>query len=102
MQVDPPVFSPDNDGYEDLLQIRLSTGTSGWIFTVWITDLAGNCLRSLANNHLGGPLSIYTWDGADVEGSMAPVDLYVVHVRAFHPPSGEGWVRRRAVGLVYR
>lgn len=100
--VDPGVFSPDNDGYQDLLEIGISTGGNGWILTVWITDLRGIVWRTLANNHLTGPVTRYTWDGAAEDGSMLPPGIYVVHATAFHPATGGKWIRKCAAGVVYR
>ncbi len=101
-QLDPKVFSPDNDGYQDLLEISISHGVSGWVTTLWITDLQGNPVRQLANNHLSGPQDVYHWDGTYRDGSMVPPGIYVVHVRAYHPGTGERWIRKGAVGVVYR
>ena len=101
-QVLPLVFSPDNDGFQDLLEIAVSTGASGWIIGLWITDLQGNLIRNLANNHLTGPQSTYTWDGASEDGGMVPTGIFVVHATAYHPATGGRWIRKRAVGVVYR
>ena len=102
VKVQPEVFSPDNDGYNDLLNIMITTGSQDWVIGLLITDLLGNRVRILANNDLAGPSVTYTWDGRGEDGTMLPVDFYVVHIRGYHPATGEHWVRRRAVGLVYR
>lgn len=102
LELKPLVFSPDNDGYQDLLQLNISNGEPGWVLNIWLTDLQGNILRTLANNHLCGPMIQYTWDGAREDGSMVLSGLYVVHVAAYHPSSGRRWIRKGAVGLVYR
>jgi len=102
LEVSPEVFSPDNDGYNDLLRITVSTGSPGWVIGVVITDLQGNRIRELANNHLAGPVQTYSWDGEGGEGSLQPMGFYVVHARGFHPATGERWVRREGVGLRYR
>jgi hypothetical protein len=101
-QVDPGVFSPDNDGYHDLLEIVVAPGEQGWIISLWVTDLQGNLLRNLANNHLSGPLLTYSWDGAREDGSMVPPGICVVHATAYHSTTGGRWIRKRAVGVVYR
>lgn len=100
--VGPKVFSPDNDSYEDLLQITISPGGQDWLVGLWITDLKGNRIRVLANNHLCGPSVIYSWDGESDSGAMQPVGIYVIHAQGYHSGSGERWIRKRAVGLVYR
>jgi hypothetical protein len=102
IEVEPQVFSPDNDGLNDLLQITISTGGNDWVVGVMITDLQGNIIKVLANNHLAGPSLTYTWDGEGETGSMQAMGYYVIHVRAYHPATGDSWIRRRAVGLVYR
>jgi hypothetical protein len=102
LEVSPEVFSPDNDGFEDLLHIRLNTGGKDWIIGIFITDIHGNRVRVLANNHLAAPLVSYSWDGEGEDGSMQALGFYVVHVRAYNAVTGEKWIRRKAVGLVYR
>ena len=102
LDVLPEVFSPDNDGYNDLLKIILSTGGNDWVIGLLITDLQGNRIRVLANNHLAGPTVCYTWDGEGENGSMQPMGFYVIHARGYRPTTGEQWIRRKAVGLVYR
>ena len=102
LTVDPEVFSPDNDGFQDLLKISISPGTQGWVIRMWITDLNGDMIRNLANNHLSGPSVSYTWDGVQESGRMASGGIYVLHVLVHHPVTGERWSRKKAFGLVYR
>jgi hypothetical protein len=102
LEVQPEVFSPDNDGYNDCLNITITTGGHEWVVGLVITDLQGNRVRVLANNHLAAPSVTYIWDGEGENGTIQPMGFYVVHARGYCPASGERWVRRRAVGLVYR
>ena len=102
LMVDPEVFSPDNDGYQDLLQITVSPGVPGWIVKIWITDLTGKQMRSIANNHLAGPTVDYTWDGELENGKMATSGIYVLHGWGYHPVTGERWNRKKAFGLIFR
>ncbi|MEN8202876.1 MAG: lamin tail domain-containing protein, partial [Bacteroidota bacterium] len=102
LEVDPAVFSPDNDGFQDLLKISISTGAQSWVISLWISDLSGVMVRQLANNHIAGPSALYSWDGENKDGHMVSAGFYVVHFRAYHPVSGEEWRKRRAIGLMYR
>lgn len=102
LSVEPEVFSPDNDGYQDLLNIRVTTQSQGWVIRLWISDLVGGITRSLANNHIAGPSVTYCWDGETDQGSMAMEGIYVVHLLGYHPVSGERWSRKAAIGVVYR
>ncbi len=102
LSVEPEVFSPDNDGYQDLLHITLSPEGHGWVVGLWISDLHGNKIRMLANNHLAAPSAVYTWNGEGEDGSMQAMGFYVIHARGYRPSTGEQWIRRKAFGLVYR
>jgi len=102
LDVSTEVFSPDNDGYNDLLEIFINTNGNDWVIGLMITDLQGNRIRVLANMHLVGPSVTYTWDGEGDSGAMQPMGFYVIHARGYHPATGEQWIRRKAVGLVYR
>jgi len=102
LAVEPGVFSPDQDGYEDFLQISVVLEGQGWVIRLWVTDLKGRPVRQLANNHAAGPHSTYTWDGEQDDGSMCPEGIYVVHLRGYHPVSGERFNGKRAAGLIYR
>jgi hypothetical protein len=91
-----------NDGFQDLLKISISPGTQGWVIRMWITDLNGNMIRNLANNHLSGPSVSYTWDGVQESGRITSGGIYVLHVLVHHPVTGERWSRKKAFGLIYR
>ncbi len=102
VSVEPAVFSPDNDGYQDLLAITVSPEVQGCVLRIWITDLAGNRVRSLANNHIGGPSVTYVWDGEGDDRQMVSGGIYVIHVWGYHPASGNRWSRKVAAGIIYR
>lgn len=102
LQISPEVFSPDNDGFEDLLNIVIEAESGDWMLRLWITDLEGNLVRELANMHISAPLSTYSWDGEDYNGRQTPMGFYIVHARAYCPLSGETKSMRKALGLIYR
>jgi hypothetical protein len=102
LQVRPRVFSPDNDGFEDVLEITFSPQGIGWIFSLWISDMEGRQVRVMANNHVAGTVSVYRWDGEQTDGWMAPEGLYILHAGGYHEATGKTWRKRLAVGLTYR
>lgn len=102
LTIEPKVFSPDNDGYEDLLQILITAGAGEWVVRLLITDLAGNPVRHLANNHIVGPLSTYTWDGERDDQTMVTEGIYVIHLWGYQPDTGKRWSRKATAGVIYR
>jgi hypothetical protein len=101
LRLEPRVFSPDNDGNNDLLVISPGMETTGSVIRLWITEPDGTPVRILANNSISGTSSQYTWDGRRDNGQMAAGGFYVVHLRVYNPQSGSRWNRKGAVGLVY-
>ena len=102
LSLEPKVFSPDQDGYQDILQISIDTGEQGWVIRLWVTDLKGRLVRQLANNHVAGINSEYFWDGERDDGRMAGEGIFVVHLRGYHPSSGSRLNRKVAAGVIYR
>jgi hypothetical protein len=102
LRVEPAVFSPDNDGYQDLLSIHVVTGREGEVISLWITDLSGHLVRNLASNHLTGPSNRYSWDGEREEGELCHEGFYVIHLMTYHEESGHSRQRKVAAGLIYR
>jgi len=103
LRTEPGVFSPDNDGFEDLLLISPGVEESGTVIHLWITTPEGRVVRRLANNHVAGLSSQYVWDGRDDTGGMASEGFYLVHLRTYDPLTGQsGRNQKLAVGLIYR
>ncbi|MFM7636250.1 MAG: lamin tail domain-containing protein, partial [Crocinitomicaceae bacterium] len=57
------VFSPDNDGFEDVLQISYEMNESGLLGKATIFDDRGRPVRKLFGNELLGSKGTFSWDG---------------------------------------
>ena len=78
-------FSPDGDGFEDLLEIRYRAVAIGTVARVRIYDAQGRSVRTLRDAELLGTEGTMTWDGADDDGLKARVGIYVVVVELSNP-----------------
>lgn len=85
------IFSPDNDGHNDVLGIAYRFDQPGFSATVTVYDAQGIAVRILAQNLLAGTEGVIYWDGVSDERSKAPTGIYVILFEAFHP---EGRVKR--------
>ena len=83
MTIEPAIFSPDNDGYQDLLTIRYRFNEPGFVGTLGIYDLAGREVRRLMENTLLGADGAVSWDGVMEGGEKARVGPYVVVFEAY-------------------
>lgn len=84
VSTDPEIFSPDNDGYNDILNINFSFTEPGLVGTIRIYDSNGRDVRELATNELLGLTGTFTWDGTTDKGEKARIGAYVILFEAFN------------------
>ena len=83
ISLEPEVFSPDNDGYDDFLTIHYHFDAPGNMGTITIFDSRGRLIRNLINNQLLGTEGVFTWDGVGDDNQKALIGIYIVFVRIF-------------------
>lgn len=76
--VEPLMFSPDSDGYNDVLTINLDLVSNENVIDVEIYDNHGRLIRLLKDNFFGGTQTTFTWDGINDKGEKALIGTYVV------------------------
>jgi len=98
---EPAVFSPDNDGYQDQLELKFHLSMPGYQLIVDVFNDAGMCVANLIENELPGTDFHYFWKGCDNPGRILPPGFYVLNFRLIHP---EGLVlqQKKAVALTIR
>ena len=79
----PEVFSPDNDGYNDVLSISYAFDTPGMLGTVTIYDSRGRAIRSLVRNQFLAVSGIFFWDGITDDKLKAGIGIYILRFDAF-------------------
>ncbi|MDQ3072331.1 MAG: lamin tail domain-containing protein [Bacteroidota bacterium] len=85
IKLDPPIFSPDNDGYQDVLNINLRFPKPGFAGKVVVYDLAGRPVSELSGNQVFSTEGVMTWDGIINTGEKALPGAYIILVSVFHP-----------------
>lgn len=83
ISVDPEVFSPDNDGFDDVVNISYQFDAPGFVGSIYIYDSRGRLVKSLVENDLLGTTGTYSWDGTMENGEKARIGIYVVFFEAF-------------------
>lgn len=78
-----PNFSPDNDGFEDVLQVSYMLEKAGLLGHVQIFDNMGRPIKDLFQNQLLGSTGTFTWDGMNNSGQKSPIGAYVMVFEAF-------------------
>ena len=81
--VEPEVFSPDNDGFEDVLNINYELENAGQVVNISIFDREGRLVRMLTRNTYVGSRGTISWDGINEEGAKARIGVYVIFIELF-------------------
>ena len=84
LTIEPVVFSPNGDGYNDQLNIFLNSEFSGWILNIVILNYAGSTIRILANNLTTGSSDRLFWDGLDSDSRKVEPGIYILNISLFH------------------
>lgn len=80
----PQVFSPDQDGFNDVLNISYQFDQAGFTANVKIFDAQGREVRNLIRNALLSQSGTFIWDGITDRGEKARVGSYIVFVEVFN------------------
>ena len=78
-------FTPDNDGYLDLLQVNYKLPQDGFIAYVDVFDANGLRMKRILNGELLGTEGSVFWNGLSDKGLLCNVGVYVLFVEAIHP-----------------
>ena len=101
IDVNPEVFSPDLDGYKDLLILRIQTEIPGYTCRIRIFDSRGYPVRTICDNELLSAESEFRWDGLDDERLKLREGIYIIDFELLHPDGILIHEKRKCV-LTYR
>ena len=88
--------SPDNDGFEDVLQINYVMEQDGMVANVKIFDDRGRLIKHVCKNELLGKQGSLIWDGITESNLKASIGTYVVVFEAFKSNGGDIFVQKKA------
>jgi hypothetical protein len=81
--LDPMVFSPDNDGYQDNLVISYRMPEPGLVGNITIFTSDGVRVRRLMRNELLGTEGQISWNGFGDQGEKLAIGVYLVYFETF-------------------
>lgn len=98
LRIEPEIFSPDNDGFEDFAEIYCRFKDAENRVSVAIYHRDGMLIKKLAHNEVCGGEARYLWDGNDEDGHLVSPDLYIVRMQYWNL-SGKKRSKQAVVGL---
>ncbi|HMH33544.1 MAG TPA: lamin tail domain-containing protein, partial [Puia sp.] len=76
--IEPRLFSPDHDGYEDFTYVNYKVPSTGYVANITLFDAAGRPVRWLAKNATLTTAGNFRWDGLDEFQHKLPTGIYIV------------------------
>ncbi|MBR5604580.1 MAG: lamin tail domain-containing protein, partial [Bacteroidales bacterium] len=87
----PEVFSPDNDGFDDICNIYYDFDENAYTLNIKIFNSKGILVRNLLNNSLINNKGFISWNGCDDNNHLLDPGIYVVQAEIFDL---KGFVKR--------
>ncbi len=84
IEATPKVFSPDNDGRDDITTIQYEVTEPGYITNITVFDGAGRPVRNLVRNGTLGLKGYWNWEGLDDKGNKLPMGTYIIFTEIFN------------------
>jgi Lamin Tail Domain/CHU_C Type IX secretion signal domain len=81
--ISPEIFSPDEDGMNDIVTIHYQFETGGYTGSITIYDSNGRLVKRLINNQLLGTNGIISWDGINEHNEKGRIGIYLVHIEVY-------------------
>ena len=84
IEVSPKIFSPDNDGRDDIATINYQVEEQGYVANVIIFDASGRTVRHLVKNDLLALKGSWNWDGLGETKNKLAIGPYIVFTEIFN------------------
>jgi flagellar hook assembly protein FlgD len=91
-----PIFSPDNDGLQDVILFTYELAEIGHIADLKIYDDKGRLVRKLVQSELLGTTGVFSWNGVRDDDLKAPIGVYIAVFETFKS-DGSAQLSKRAV-----
>jgi flagellar hook assembly protein FlgD len=95
--ISPEIFSPDNDGYQDVLNISCKSEGPGKLLNITIFDAKGRLIKYLVKSRYISGEETYSWDGTKENKQKANIGIYLVYIELFDENGKVKHYRRTAV-----
>lgn len=97
ISLSPDVFSPDNDGVDDVLNISYLLDAPGYVGNITIFDREGRVVKYLLQSELLSSEGIISWDGTNNNLEKAPIGVYVVYFEVYDLDGNVSGVKKSTV-----
>jgi hypothetical protein len=82
--ISPEVFTPDNDGMNDVANVSYKFIEPGYRISIWVYNAAGFKVKQLVNNDLASLDGTYSWDGTTENNLKASSGIYLFYIEIWN------------------
>jgi len=97
LKVEPETFSPDGDGFNDVLNFSYLLGEPGYTANFYLHNSAGKMIKHLLKNDVLGTSGVFSWDGIMDNGQLASIGIYLGYFEIFNL---KGEVKKQRISFV--
>lgn len=80
-----PTISPDDDGFQDFLQINYDLDQAGFTANASIFDANGRLVKELLRGEILATTGNIKWDGVTDDNTKARLGIYILYIEYFTP-----------------
>jgi len=91
------IFSPDNDGYNDVLLINYLFSEPGYVGNAEIYDARGRFIAKIMENELLGANGVFSWDGITQSNEKGNIGVYTLFFEYFDTKGNTSKIRKSFV-----
>jgi hypothetical protein len=93
----PEIFSPDNDGFDDICNIYYDLNENGYTINIKIFNSKGRLVNNLLNNSLTNKEGFVSWNGCDEDNHLLDPGIYIIQAEIFDMKGFVKRIRKAAV-----
>jgi len=100
LKIEPEIFSPNQTGNSDYVEIQCSFEESENRVSITIFDRYGNLIKTIANNQICALHEVFLWDGVSEKNYRVPPDLYIVKMEYWNLNTKRKTIKK-TIGVMY-
>lgn len=77
------IFSPDNDGFNDVLVVNYLLSEPGFVGNASVYDARGRFIANVMKNELLGTSGVFSWDGISEDNEKASIGVFTLFFEYF-------------------
>ena len=97
VEITPNLITPNQDGDNDIMIIRLKTDKPGSLRNIQIFDIAGRTIKHLERNNYSSTATSIQWDGSDDSNKLVPVGHYIIWIEIVDSEGNINHLKKKVV-----